>query len=721
MKRVIVSMMILAMLVMSVSTFGALVNRYSFTVDPNDSVGTSNGVLTNGATIYEGQVVLNGGISWSAPCVTLPPDVLKDYTSVTIEAWYSLDGTSDWQRLFDFGDSAGGETGAGGNYIFYTPSSGGADSRFVISTGGIPGYNYNENLAFGPDLATGTVYHVACVYDAATSEIRLYQDGKFVNSSPTSHLLSNVGRSFAYIGSSTYRGDAAFTGKVNEFRIYNRVLSTPEVAYTFAKGPDTVSPLFIASTNPADGQINVSINPTLSWVVDSAYAPTAYDLYVGTDPNIIDPAVTDLTAFAIIKEVGLTTNSYVVPAGKTLTKDKLYYWRVDATIDGTVYQGIGRSFKTIPNTPTFTTNPGNAGFFPTATEVASLTAVAQDTGGGALTIKWYKAGTPAQEVIADGTHVIIETVPVGTTYTSTLTINSIVKVDAGAYYATATNTGGTATSSNGYFICKEQLAYYPFENNADDASGNGRNGTLATLGTAPNNVLPTFVAGKVGQAINLSNTYSNYVDLPDGFDDFRTGLTINLWAYPTVAGTWANFIQFSNGTPNNNIFFCRSGTSTTLQFRTANGTIQNTGTDAVAAIALNQWQMFTVTLDTAGVVKIYKNGLLYYYYNADGTKVAPSSTIPLPVFVTRVNNYIGKSAWGDNYFTGQMDEVRVYNYPLTPEQIAAQYVQDMSIASICLNKPAYDFDGDCIVTLDDFALFAEQWLVCGLYPNSACD
>jgi len=718
MRRVSASVMILAVLMMSVSTFGALVNRYDFNVDPNDLVGTSNGVLTNGAVIADGQLVLSGGTSNSAPCVTLPADVLKDYTSVTIEAWFSLDGLSDWQRLFDFGDSEGGTTGAGGNYIFYTPSSGSSDSRFVISTGGIPGYNFNENLAVGVDLGTATPYHIACIYDAATSTISLYQDGKFVNSSTTTHLLTNVGRSFAYIGSSTYRGDAAFAGKVNEFRIYNRALSASELALTYFKGPDVAPPLFIVSTDPADGQANVPVNPTLSWVVDPTYTPTAYDLYVGTDPNIIDPNVDDIAARSIIKQIGLTTNSYAVTTAQTLTKDKNYYWRVDAVIDGVTCQGTGQSFKTIPNAPVFTTNPANMGFFPD--ETVSMTAVAEDTGGGALIVKWYKAGDPAQELTHDGTHIIINTSVVGITYTSTLTINATDKAEAGAYYATATNTGGTATSTSGYFIYKQLLAYYPFEDNADDASGNGIHGTLATLGAAPNNILPTFAAGKVGQAISLSNTYANYVDLPDGFDDFRTGLTINLWSYATVAGSWANFIQFSNGAPNNNIFFCRSGTSTTLQFRTANGTAQNAAINANGAILLNQWQMFTVTLDTAGVVRIYRDGVLYKYYNNDGTTVTPTGTIPLPNFVTRVNNYIGKSAWGDAYFTGLLDEIRVYNYALTPEQIAAQYYADASVP-VCVTRPASDYNNDCKVTLDDFALMAGQWLDCGLYPQSACD
>lgn len=93
--------------------------------------------------------------------------------------------------------------------------------------------------------------------------------------------------------------------------------------------------------------------------------------------------------------------------------------------------------------------------------------------------------------------------------------------------------------------------------------------------------------------------------------------------------------------------------------------------------------------------------------------------MPIPNVITRANNAIGKSAWPDAYFTGQMDGVRVYNYALTEDEIAAQYIADAG--PLCRNKPAYDITGDCKVTLDDFALFAAQWLQCGLEPSSACN
>ncbi len=245
-------------------------------------------------------------------------------------------------------------------------------------------------------------------------------------------------------------------------------------------------------------------------------------------------------------------------------------------------------------------------------------------------------------------------------------------------------------------------------------------GTGTPLATAPHKILPSYSAGKVGQAVNLSNTYLNYIDLPDGFSDFRPGLTITLWANPSAAGNWANFIQFSTGAPSDNIFFSRNGTSQTLWFRTANGTAENTGIGGNVAIALNQWQMFTVTLDTSGDARLYKNGVRYFYYNNNGTINTPQVTMPLPNAITRINNYIGKSAWPDAYFTGQMDEIRVYNYALSDDEIAARYFLDSGVAA-CQNKPTYDFTGDCKVTIADFALFATQWLNCGLYPAEECN
>ena len=37
----------------------------------------------------------------------------------------------------------------------------------------------------------------------------------------------------------------------------------------------------------------------------------------------------------------------------------------------------------------------------------------------------------------------------------------------------------------------------------------------------------------------------------------------------------------------------------------------------------------------------------------------------------------------------------------------------LSINLVCADPPSMDFTGDCRVTLEDFALFAAEWLLCG--------
>jgi hypothetical protein len=52
--------------------------------------------------------VLSGGSSNTAPYGDLPNGLISGLTDVTIEAWYTLNGTNNWQRVFDFGSSDGG-------------------------------------------------------------------------------------------------------------------------------------------------------------------------------------------------------------------------------------------------------------------------------------------------------------------------------------------------------------------------------------------------------------------------------------------------------------------------------------------------------------------------------------------------------------------------------------------------------------------------------------
>jgi hypothetical protein len=69
-----------------------------------------------------------------------------------------------------------------------------------------------------------------------------------------------------------------------------------------------------------------------------------------------------------------------------------------------------------------------------------------------------------------------------------------------------------------------------------------------------------------------------------------------------------------------------------------------------------------VTYDyTANVSRFYTNGVLA----ASGSASIQLSTI------NDVNNWMGRSQWGDPMFQGSINEFRIYEGALTPDQVAA--------------------------------------------------
>jgi beta-glucanase (GH16 family) len=233
---------------------------------------------------------------------------------------------------------------------------------------------------------------------------------------------------------------------------------------------------------------------------------------------------------------------------------------------------------------------------------------------------------------------------------------------------------------------------------AADSSGKGKNGTL----TGGMTFAANRVNGNLGTAVSFDGV-DDYIDLPDGFDEFDNGFTVTLWAKPTAVKNYARFIELGNGESSDNIYLSREAATNGLRFKAYGGSSSDGAVIATNAIELDRWQFLAATIDTSGNVTLYKNGA-----------AIKTGTSTWPWGLTRTQNYLGKSNWAaDEYYQGALDEVRVYDYAMTAAEIQSVFTS----TAHCMNVyPEYlDVNWDCVVDFSDLAKMLEYWLADGLY------
>ena len=203
---------------------------YAFSNNTQDSSGRGlNGTITGNPTFVTGPTGYGNAIAMdgAGDSVVLPiGTTISTMTDITVACWanFSNDGGS-WQRLWDFGS---GET----SYMFLTPRMGNNGAmRFAILTETEP----ETNITAPATLASGW-HHVAVTMDSTTMTMMIYLDGKVVAEGATPSLPSDLGVTTQnFIGRSQFAADSYYQGSIDEVRIYNRVLSRPEVLYLAGK------------------------------------------------------------------------------------------------------------------------------------------------------------------------------------------------------------------------------------------------------------------------------------------------------------------------------------------------------------------------------------------------------------------------------------------------------------------------------------------------------
>lgn len=201
------------------------------------------------------------------------------------------------------------------------------------------------------------------------------------------------------------------------------------------------------------------------------------------------------------------------------------------------------------------------------------------------------------------------------------------------------------------------VAYYPFNGNANDESGNNNNGTIngATLTTDRHgyaNKAYSFNGVSNYISINNSNSLQNISQITVG-----AWININNWYLSNGSGYFP-IIEKSNSSSSGGIYNFHINNNSGFYCSLNGASSYSTYTPS-----LNTW-IFVVTTISNGVSKFYVNGNLISTNSTSGSG-NPISNLPL---------IIGADIPGfSEYANGKIDNLRIYNRALDSNEIQALY------------------------------------------------
>jgi len=236
---------------------------------------------------------------------------------------------------------------------------------------------------------------------------------------------------------------------------------------------------------------------------------------------------------------------------------------------------------------------------------------------------------------------------------------SNIKLDSYTYGAPDHNVNNTPGWTNNL------VGYWPFDGNLEDQSGNDNNGT--NHGT-------TFVAGKINEGLSFDGI-DDYVTIANSDDfDFGSGeFTIEFWIKTdSDSRQWVG-TRYENYGPG---WGLGTQNSHTLGYiRTLESGTTKTEVEGSVDVGNNNWHHL-VMVRTGDKIKLYTDG----NFEKEGTLAG------------NVNNdesiEIGRISWssGSQYFSGLIDEVKIYNRALDSSEISEHYSDSTSSGTVPVDK-----------------------------------
>jgi hypothetical protein len=234
--------------------------------------------------------------------------------------------------------------------------------------------------------------------------------------------------------------------------------------------------------------------------------------------------------------------------------------------------------------------------------------------------------------------------------------------------------GSLASVQGQSFLTNGLVAYYPFNGNANDGSGNGRHGTVSG---------PQLATGRDGlaQSAYSFNGTNDFISLPSIALTGNVARTFTVWVrtvkpqqcyistgQPTTAASF-NLVQYP---------FAHVGLmGYNYDYYPDSGVVVNDG----------NWHSIAATYDGLNL-SLFVDGNLQSKTNMGSYRTIGEQ------------NYLGKSSHSccQNFFGGVMDDVRIYSRALSSNEVASLYYYESKKNVQLVKMYTLDYDGLAIGT-----------------------
>jgi uncharacterized protein (TIGR02145 family) len=240
---------------------------------------------------------------------------------------------------------------------------------------------------------------------------------------------------------------------------------------------------------------------------------------------------------------------------------------------------------------------------------------------------------------------------------------------------------GTFASAQipGYVPTNGLVGWWPFNGNANDESGNGRNGQLINssngLSFSGDRNGNSNSAVEFRSSFLINQSLSPYIEINNSSNlVFNQEYCFNIW---TRIKSNTQVAELINKGPDNNSFFSRF--QGILGFAFGNGPIYFDNTPNMIIDTAN-WHMYTFLRENNGLGKLYCDGQLILFQT-----ISP--------FVNNNNSFaFGKMPSGGTNgsfypYQGLLDDIAIYNRALTPAEVQQLYLGNSSNAPVASTVP----------------------------------